>query len=174
AFQVLPAESISEFLRQFWRSRDLVEFRSDGERLREHYRRVFVARRAYPRYLPGQGHELPRYIAIADRVDDRGVVLIRHGEPDDRANLNALGFEPNESWRYVRAEGDLLLHFVARQNPDEFQLVESLLDVADARSSSTLFEPERVAGDQMLLRSRERLSPLYNSSGRTDATRALA
>jgi len=173
-FDAVAGPRRAEFLRRFWRSRDLVEFRSDGERLREHYRRVFVARRAYPRYLPGQGHELPRYIAIADGVDDRGVVLIRQGEPDDRANLNALGFEPNESWRYVRAEGDLLLHFVARQNPNEFQLVESLFDVADARASSTLFEPERVAGDQMLLRSRERLSPLYNSSGRTDATRAVA
>ena len=161
-----------EFLRQFWRSRDLVEFRADGERLREHYRRVFVARRGYPRSLPGKRFGEPRTIAIGSGIDDRGVILVRHGEPDDRVNLNTLGFEPNESWRYIRAEGDLLLHFVARQRSDEFLLVESLFDVADALASSTTFEPERMAGDQMLLRSRERLSPIYNMTGRTEGDRA--
>ena len=39
------------------------------------------------------------------------------------------GLEPNESWRYSRPDGDLIFHFVAREDVQDFKLVESLFDV---------------------------------------------
>src|SRR3970282_1338024 len=35
------------YLRRFWSERDRAELRSDGERLREHYRRLFYARKNF-------------------------------------------------------------------------------------------------------------------------------
>ena len=57
------------------------------------------------------------------------MIYIRHGEPTSRATYAAPGLEPNESWRYSRPEGDLLFHFVAREDVQDFKLVESLFDV---------------------------------------------
>lgn len=87
-----------------------------------------------------------------ERFDDRGKVYIRHGEPDDRVTLAAPGVEPNESWGYRRgssAHDGLVLHFVARHNPREFGLVESVWDIATGR------------GLAELLRSRAPLDPMY-------------
>ena len=54
-------------------------------------------------------------------IDDRGVVYMRHGEPDHRASwgggsaaLNVHGcVVANESWQYALPTGSLLLHFCA-------------------------------------------------------------
>ena len=36
-----------QYLKRFWGQRDRIELRSDGERLREHYRRLFYARKNF-------------------------------------------------------------------------------------------------------------------------------
>ena len=46
-----------------------------------------------------------------------------------RASYAAPGLEPNESWRYSRTDGDLIFHFIAREDVQDFKLVESLFDV---------------------------------------------
>ena len=38
----------------------------------------------------------------------------------------------NLSWLYQRPEGDLIFHFVARDDVDDYRLVQSLMDIADA------------------------------------------
>lgn len=132
----------ADFLRQFWTVRDRLGLRSDGDRLVEHFRRLRVARESY--LIFGEDG--------IERFDDRGKVYIRHGEPDDRVTLAAPGVEPNESWGYHRGSstGDgLVLHFVARHNPREFSLVESVWDIATGR------------GLAELLRSRAPLDPMY-------------
>lgn len=158
------------WLERFWAQRDAADLRRPGERLREHYRRLYFARRVFPLYLPGPPADR---IAAADLpVDDRGLVFIRHGEPDDRVQLSAMGVEPNESWRFDRDEGDLVIHFVARHDPDVYRLVESLLDVADAvptidAPGTTLVSQSQEA----LLRSREQISPVYRRDRRTTPER---
>ena len=154
-----------EMLRRFWGRRDAADLRKPNERLREHYRRLYYARRTFPLYLPGRSDA---QIASADLpVDDRGLVYIRHGEPDDRVELSTLGVEPNESWRYARDEGDMVLHFVARHDPEVYRLVESLLDVADNVSESGRAGDDLVTrGQEMLLRSREPLSGVYRRDRR--------
>ena len=71
-------------------------------------------------------------------IDDRGVIYVRHGEPAERLRPFVYGLMPNESWRFNRAEGDLLLHFSAGYDTNgggdlyDYRLVESVLDLRGA------------------------------------------
>ncbi len=158
----------ADYLQRFWSDRDHLELRAEGERLREHYRRLFYARKNF--YLTSLTRIydiVERYRSNSPDFDDRGVIYIRHGEPTSRATYAAPGLEPNESWRYARPEGDLLFHFVARQDVQDFRLVESLFDVLGFSNALALKGGLGAAGDagdpmaQQLLLSRERLSPIY-------------
>ncbi|HEX9164970.1 MAG TPA: hypothetical protein VF862_03610, partial [Gemmatimonadales bacterium] len=159
----------SDFLRRFWALRDRADLRRDGERLQEHYRRVYYARRTFPLPTPGRSRVLEATAtALEPGFDDRGIVLVRHGEPEDRVVMSSFGVEPNESWRYPRDEGDLLLHFVARNDPEVYRLVESLFDVAETAVPQPVNGGDGMTqGQEMLLRSRESLSPLYRLRTRT-------
>jgi GWxTD domain-containing protein len=146
------------FLRRFWSDRDRVELRADGERLREHYRRLLHARRHFAltvsrRFYGGRD----AYRSGNTKLDDRGVIYVRHGEPMTRLRPFVFGLMPNETWRYGRADGDLLFHFSAGYDEAgggdlyDYRLVESVLDLHGAAGAPS---------DQLLL-SRETLSPLY-------------
>ena len=158
AFDRTSGSGRAEFLRRFWSSRDGMEMRSQGERLREHYRRLLYARRQFALTVSR------RYYGSADayrnggtELDDRGVIYVRHGEPTERLRPFVFGLMPNESWRYARAEGDLLFHFSAGYDKGsggdlyDYRLVESVLDLRGS---------EEAPPDQLLL-SRQTLSPLY-------------
>jgi GWxTD domain-containing protein len=157
----------AEYLRRFWSERDKIELRTDGERLREHYRRLFYARKNF------QLTSLHRHYDIVERYrsgnrdfDDRGVIYIRHGEPSSRASYASPGLEPNESWRYSRPDGDMIFHFMAREDVQDYKLVESLFDVLGF-SNALALRGEGLAGSgtdpmaQQLLLSREQLAPIY-------------
>jgi GWxTD domain-containing protein len=146
-------------LRQFWTDRDHAEFRHDGERLREHYRRLLYARRRFAltvsrRFYGGRD----AYRSGSEELDDRGVIYVRHGEPLTRLRPFVFGLMPNETWRYGRADGDLLFHFSAGYDQAgggdlyDYRLVESVLDLHGASDAPI---------DQLLL-SRQTLSPLYS------------
>ena len=65
------------------------------------------------------------------------MIYMRHGTPSDRSFYAAPGVEPNESWG-CRPDGDLVFHFVSREDVQDYKLVESLLDIfgyATARCS---------------------------------------
>lgn len=162
-FDLRRETSRAAMVRRFWTMRDRVEFRAEGERLAEHLRRLSVARREFLLVLAGG----------IERFDDRGRILVRHGEPDDRASFTLPGVEPNESWRYRRGGPDMLFHFAARQAPNDFRLVESVLDVSDVRAGLQQSTPAaaasaHVTNGEQLLRSRSALAPLY---GRSPGTR---
>jgi GWxTD domain-containing protein len=160
------------YLKRFWSERDRTELRPDGERLREHYRRLFYARKNFQLTSLNRHYDIvERYRSGSRDFDDRGVIYIRHGEPSSRATYAAPGLEPNESWRYSRPEGDLIFHFVAREDVQDFKLVESLFDVLGFSQAIALrdrgVDDNPVAAQLML--SRERLSPIYQrlqSAGR--------
>jgi GWxTD domain-containing protein len=146
------------FLRRFWTDRDRAELRQDGERLREHYRRLLYARRHFAltttrRYYGGGD----AWRSGSEELDDRGLVYVRHGEPATRLRPFVFGLMPNETWRYGRADGDLLLHFSAGYDEAgggdlyDYRLVESVLDLRGAADAPR---------DQLLL-SRQKLSPVY-------------
>jgi len=153
------------YLRRFWSQRDRIELRSDGERLREHYRRLFYARKNFQLTSNNRHYDIvERYRSGSRDFDDRGVIYIRHGEPSSRASYAAPGLEPNESWSYSRPDGDMIFHFIAREDVQDFKLVESLFDVLGF-SNAVKLQDQNNTGDnamaEQLMLSREQLSPIY-------------
>jgi hypothetical protein len=127
--------------------------------LREHYRRLLYARRHFP--LTVSRRYYGRYDAFRSgsvELDDRGIIYLRQGEPSDRLRPFIFGAMPNESWRYDRADGDLLFHFSGGYDDlgggdlYDYRLVESVLDLRGA---------EDAPRDQLIL-SRQSLSPVYS------------
>jgi GWxTD domain-containing protein len=154
------------YLRRFWTDRDRLDLRGNGERLREHYRRLFYARKNFQLAANNRHYDIvERYRSGSRDFDDRGVIYIRHGEPASRATYAAPGLEPNESWRYSRPDGDLIFHFIAREDVQDFKLVESLFDVLGFSDAVKLQGQANGAADnamaEQLMLSREQLSPIY-------------
>lgn len=154
------------YLKRFWSQRDRTEMRGEGERLREHYRRLFYARKNFRLTANNRHYDIvERYRSGSRDFDDRGVIYIRHGEPASRASYAAPGLEPNESWRYSRPDGDMIFHFIAREDVQDFKLVESLFDVLGFSDAVKLQGQDNGAADnamaEQLMLSRERLSPIY-------------
>jgi GWxTD domain-containing protein len=156
----------AQYLKRFWGQRDRIELRGEGERLREHYRRLFYARKNFQLTSNNRHYDIvERYRSGSRDFDDRGVIYIRHGEPSSRATYAAPGLEANESWRYSRADGDMILHFIAREDVQDFKLVESLFDVLGFSDAVKLQGQAGSSSDnamaEQLMLSREQLSPIY-------------
>jgi GWxTD domain-containing protein len=166
-FNISTGERRVAFLRRFWNQRDRASLLRDGERLREHYRRVFYARRNFQLASTNRHYDIvERFRSGSEDFDDRGIIYIRHGEPTERARYNAPGMQLNESWHYVRADGDLIFHFVAREDVQDYKLVESLFDVLGFGNAVALRgdrDNSAVAGQaNELLLTREKFSPVYS------------
>ncbi|HRP08874.1 MAG TPA: hypothetical protein PLL69_10345, partial [Gemmatimonadales bacterium] len=144
AFDSLDAAHRAEWLQNFWLRRDAIDLREPGGRLAEHFRRWEVATRDFrlPPFRRRYRLWTETYRSGDREFDDRGIVYVRHGEPTVRIEWprgrTQVRVDPlqhnygNESWRYDRADGTLTLHFVARDDPSDFKLVDSPreLDVA--------------------------------------------
>jgi GWxTD domain-containing protein len=157
-FDATQGAARADFLAQFWARRDREELRQDGERIHEHYRRLLYARRHYALTVSRRFYgTFDAYRSGSEELDDRGVIYVRHGEPSDRLRPFVFGLMPSESWRYARADGDLLFHFSSGADENaggdlyDYRLVESVLDLHGASDAPV---------DQLLL-SRDALSPLY-------------
>jgi GWxTD domain-containing protein len=171
-FDALAGANRAGFLHRFWGERDHADLRKDGERLREHYRRLYYARQHFQLVALNRHYDIvERYRSGSRDFDDRGIIYIRQGEPTQRATTVRPGIELNESWRYARADGDLLFHFMAREDVQDYKLVESLFDVLGFGTTMELRRPEVGAMASELLISREGLSPVYSKlRGVGDAT----
>jgi len=158
AFDALPdPPARARWLEAFWSRRDVAEARDVGERLAEHYRRWFYARRSFRLVSRHRHYDITEvYRTKQVEFDDRGVIYLRHGEPDRRARFvcrdaeqaNGEGCAANESWLYHREAGeggDLIFHFAARGDVQDFKLVESLVDVlglSRAVRATALVDPQ--------------------------------
>jgi GWxTD domain-containing protein len=159
AFDLLKGQARADYLHRFWTDRDHFELRAEGERLREHYRRVLLARAHFPLTTSRRFYgRLDAYRSGSTELDDRGMIYVRQGEPAERLRPFVFGAMPNESWRYARAEGDLLFHFSAGYDGNgggdlyDYRLVQSVLDLRGAADAPT---------DQLIL-SRQSLSRMYS------------
>jgi GWxTD domain-containing protein len=157
-FDQLRGAARAGYLRRFWTDRDHLDLRPEGERLREHYRRLVFAWTHFPLTISRRYYgRRDAYRSGNHEIDDRGIIYIRHGNPDRRLRPFVFGAMPNESWHYVGAEGDLLFHFSAGYDRNgggdlyDYRLVQSVLDLHGAADAPI---------DQLLL-SRQTLSPLY-------------
>lgn len=157
----------AEWLRAFWERRDVADLRPAGERLREHYRRLWYARRNFRLVSTRRQYRIEeRFRSYSKDWDDRGIIYIRHGEPTARATIAINDLPLNQSWRYERPEGDLIFHFVAREDVQDWKLVESLYDILGFDQAvalrSGIATPDQRALLSTLLQSRSGFAPVYD------------
>lgn len=132
------AAARAAWLARFWDRRDVVEARERGERLAEHNRRWFYAERNFRLVSRHRHYDITEvYRSGQAEFDDRGVIYLRHGEPDARATYpsDMVRVQPNLSWLYHRRSGDVVYHFVARDDDSDYKLVESLADALGFRAA---------------------------------------
>ncbi len=130
AYDALRPGEYGGWIRKFWQRRDLADARQSGERLTEHYRRLFYVLQHFRRAGAYREVDLVfRYHSGQQWVDDRGVVYMRHGPPDDVATYTNIGVPPNISWLYHRPGGDIILHFSTGTGARDYRLIESLADL---------------------------------------------
>ncbi len=150
AFRSASNDGRVALMRSFWTTRDREGLHRDGERLMEHYRRLDYAERNYLLVSTTRHYDIvERYRPTAAEFDDRGVVYIRQGAPDDRRRLDIAALPPNETWAYHRAGGNLLFTFVARHGVDDYRLVEGLFDVLGNDDAVALAGTGNIQGDQL-------------------------
>ncbi|MCA9763738.1 MAG: hypothetical protein KC544_11480 [Gemmatimonadetes bacterium] len=153
-FERLSDSARVDWLERFWTDRDALELREPGARIAEHYRRWNLAVQSFrlPPFRRRYRWGIEVYQSGDTEFDDRGVVLLRHGEPTVRIEWpkarQAVRLNPltksygSESWRYDRPDGTMTLHFIAREDPQDYRLVPTPAELD-------------VAGDQLALRAHE-------------------
>jgi GWxTD domain-containing protein len=185
-FKRLPIDQKPEFIRAYWQRLADQSFVSPDERLAEHYRRLHYVMANFRLDLPERRH----YSAIDAYVpswqtgyDDRGVIYLRHGPPDDTAAFTGPEFERNLSWKYEAADAEpMLFHFVSDEDVRDYKLVRRLSDAVLSTNTSmagqtlldqnagTLLNSGRL--DQydarILATQRVALQDLYRSRGHLD------
>lgn len=118
--------------RRFWDVQEVSGLPVTAERLRDHYRRLDIARANYRRVdSTSSPLAVPGMREGSREFDARGVVVVLHGAPIGRSSLNLPGMIENESWSYPgRLAGDtLLFHFVVPKGRKDAVLVESVVDL---------------------------------------------
>lgn len=121
--QLQQPASWREFFRKLWSRRDPTPAAGLNVRLAEHYRRLNYAEQHYAfdgfrmhfnnpdklNYL-----KYPASYALNQEFNDKGLIYLRHGPPDDTALNVGPNSLPNESWRYFKtaASEELVFHFV--------------------------------------------------------------
>ncbi len=129
-------QKIRTFYRDFWRRNTLFPGSSINMRLAEHYRRLIYAEKNFrydePRLQinnPDQSGTMkfPRVFFLNHTFNDKGLVYIRYGEPDDRAFSLGNNVESNESWLYHKSglNPKLIFHFEIhpKAKPNDWRLV---------------------------------------------------
>ncbi|MEO8140829.1 MAG: GWxTD domain-containing protein [Gemmatimonadota bacterium] len=149
AFDRASGAGRGEWLQAFWKDKGRESLRTAEERLREHYRRLTFAERHFSLEVNRRYYatvQTDMYRSGSTRFDDRGIVYLRYGPPNQRAATITFDIMPNETWRYSRADGDLLLHFAANSGGDirDYRLVPSLgsvegVEIGDAGKAATWF-----------------------------------
>ena len=166
SYDALAPAARPAWLHAFWEERDLESLKPRGTRVGAHYERIGSARLRFRLLTYPRRYELDElWVNRSAEFDDRGLVFIRHGMPDDTASAVRAGACPNTSWLYRRADGNLIFHFVARENPDDWRLVETLANVSGGAGATTRVRqagPARSCGAvDGLLESRASLDPIY-------------
>jgi len=143
AFDRTAGEARVEFLRDFWTARDDADLRHRGARLREHYRRLAFARKAFPRSPFTRRYGFGDYYQTNHTAfDDRGVIYVRHGAPTMRRHLIVPSSEAYgaEGWRYVTPEGKRDYFFLATDDPQDYRLRPSALDLPLGNRTDFLYD----------------------------------
>ncbi len=115
-------QDFQRFFQVFWRKRNPTPAAALNPRLIEHLRRILYAENAYEfdglRSWNNNPDKLkwlnfPPGYNLNKEFNDKGLIYIRHGEPDERVFTLGESVPINESWRYSHANGrhDNFFHF---------------------------------------------------------------
>ncbi len=149
-----PAEKIA-FFRKIWEKRNPRPGSPDNARIREHYRRLIYAEKNFrfdgfrlPVNNPDVGGflQFPKTFYLNSKLNDKGLIYVRYGEPDRKATTLGEDLAHNESWLYAaNLPQPLMFHFEidADGAPNNWRLVP-------------------VPTDDRLLESREDWDPLFS------------
>ncbi len=151
-FDAADAAGRAAFLKTFWRNRDAAALRSDGERLTEHFRRLVYARRHFRLGPFRRVYDFgERYHSGSREFDDRGIIYVRHGPPLTRQIhvTPAAAIYGAESWTYLIGDRLRAYHFVGREDPNDYRLVDSPLQMPVAAREEFLltWAPRAVSAD---------------------------
>lgn len=121
------SEAWKTFYRKLWSKRNPTPAARVNERLTEHYRRLAYAEQHYafdgirsnfnnPDKL--NYFSFPEVYDLNREFNDKGLVYLRHGPPDDTAFNVGQNSVPNESWRYFKTPQyeAMTFHFVIDNN----------------------------------------------------------
>ncbi len=129
-------QAVKNFYHEFWNKHNPLGSLPFNPRLEEHYKRLIKAEKDYiydrPR-LPINDPDrltvlkLPQVILRNTKFNDKGLVYIRYGPPDDRAVSLSDGMASNESWLYYATPYNpkLIFHFEIAEHapPGDWRLV---------------------------------------------------
>ena len=123
-YRVLPSFELKRnFIAKMWVARDPMPASAINYRIIEHVARVIFAEKYY--YFDGVRSAVnnpdrlnflsfPNVFDLNDKYNDKGLVYIRHGQPDDRAFYLSVDSPPNETWFYYprgELKKKLMFHF---------------------------------------------------------------
>lgn len=137
AWESTPLPDRGDWLRRFWTQRAADAGIPLPDLLAEHYRRLLHARRNYPRNhrlgAPPEGALRTTAEAHALPYDDRGIITLRYGRPDQVVRTTIRGLRPNETWVYFNDDDSapLMFHFVALRGAHDYYLVEDIVQALD-------------------------------------------
>ena len=98
------------------------EFSRDRRPLGGNGRSLFALDPDKSLYASAQSQTLlTPYASDQNYLDDRGIIYLRYGEPDQRATYHGPSTAPNESWKYLTPSGQLIFHFVGPTAPTRLQ-----------------------------------------------------
>ncbi len=129
-------KAVKDFYRRFWNKHNPLGSLPYNPRLAEHYRRLIKAEKdfVYDRIRLEINNpdrlgvlKLPQVVLRNTKFNDKGLVYIRYGEPDDRAVALNDGMASNESWLYYPTAYNpkLIFHFEISEHapPGDWRLV---------------------------------------------------
>jgi len=125
--QLAAGRDYVDFFHRLFMRRDPTPAADNNVRLAEHYRRLMFAEANYvydgfrtwfnnPDKLRYQ--KFPPMFYLNDRFNDKGLIYLRHGEPEDRVVSTGQALVSNESWRYLQTavSPEMIFHFVVDEN----------------------------------------------------------
>lgn len=113
-FNISDADDYASFFNRVLISRDPIRSQEVDERMKEHYRRLFWVEKRYAYFASREAyrvmnnvrmdrmadHDFPAAYWLNGELGDKGLIYLRHGDPQDVARSVSEGTPFIESWRY--------------------------------------------------------------------------
>ena len=139
------------FFEAFWTKRHPALGAPVNPRIAIHFQRLDEARERFAYRGPRGWHstpmishagplEMPGTYWLNDAFNDKGLIYLRHGPPDDRLSATGADMLPNESWRYNSPRMDF--HFFKVNVQNNWRMSPGLGDIDPLYGSERSTDPE--------------------------------